>query len=216
MADVATKFGLSSGGGQFYGAQGYKKGTGRYFIPPGYATLDTGTTVTTTATRRYRVPFVVEHNTTFAGAFCKNSGVGDNGDKVKIAVYSEATSGGAGSLAKNFGEVTLTAAAADRLFASSWSASPGRYFIDLVTDNAVALYAMTVTVQVSNVGYLKHDPSIQSMGTVGMPTLSATYATGFPICDYSDTTYANFPESTAIAATTTLYGANIPLFGLYT
>lgn len=218
MAEVGNKFGLGAGGGLFYGAQSPKKATGRYFIPPHMVILPSGQTVTTTAARYYIAPFYVEQVTTFAGAWTINSGVGDNGDKVKIAAYSEATAGGPGALAKSFGEVTLSGASAARTFASSWSANPGWYYLEMVTDNAADFYTMSTIIQVTSVGAILPNAASTSLGIIGAPTVSSTATANYSTGDYVGGTYANFPEATSLTPATTLFETSprLPLFGLYT
>lgn len=217
MAEVGNKFGLGAGGGVFYGARSPKKGAGRYYIPPHMLIDASGTTMNTTAARYYIVPFYVEQPTTFAGAWTINSGAGDNGDKVKIAAYSEGTSGNPGSLAKSFGEVTLTGASATRTFASSWSANPGWYYLEMVTDNAVSFYCMAPVGSISAVGLSLPNVAAASTGTIGAPSVSSAVSGNYIAGDYVGGTYANFPEATSLTPTNSLIGvANFPLFGLYT
>lgn len=216
MAEVGNKFGLGAGGGQFGGYQSYKKASGRYYMPPHMFIETSGTTMNSTAARYYIVPFIVEAPTTFAGAWTYNGGAADNGDKVKIAAYSEATSGNPGALAKNFGEVTLTGASAVRTFASSWTANPGRYFLEMVTDNAVNFFCMSPYMYSTAVGMTNVNMAMQTMGTVGAPTVGAAFISNMAAADYVAGTYANFPESTSLAPTNTIYSiGSVPLFGLY-
>lgn len=183
-----------------------------YLFPSAYA-------VTTTAARYYMAAIYISYPTTFAGAWCHNSGAGDNGDKVKIAVYNVAAAGGPGTLAKSFGEVTLTGASAVRNFASSWTASAGWYYIELVTDNTVALYAMTGLVYASDVGYPFMNNLAFQIGSLATPTTGSAFAT--PTGDYVGGTYANFPEATSLTPTATIIdypnnSTSFPAFGLYT
>ena len=146
-----------------------------------------------------------------------NSGVGDNGDKVKIAAYNEATGGGPGTLAKSFGEVTLTGASAVRNFASSWSASPGKYYLELVTDNAVGMFCMCAVDQATSAGFFMPNMAANTMGFLAAPPNSSARSSLVPAGDYVGGTYANFPESTSLTPVTTVAGVNqIPFFGLYT
>mgnify|MGYP003478330757 CR=1 FL=1 len=217
MAEVGNKFGLGAGGGQFGGYPSFRKMAGRYFYPPHLVPTESATTMNTTGARYYIVPFVVESLTTFAGAWCYNSGVGDNGDKVKIAAYNEATGGGPGTLAKSFGEVTLTGASAVRNFASSWSASPGKYYLELVTDNAVGMFCMCAVDQATSAGFFMPNMAANTMGFLAAPPNSSARSSLVPAGDYVGGTYANFPESTSLTPVTTVAGVNqIPFFGLYT
>ena len=216
MAEVGNKFGLGAGGGLFYGTRSPKKASGRYYIPPHMLIEASTTTRTTTAARYYITPFYVEQPTTFAGAWTINSGVGDNGDKVKIAAYSEATAGGPGTLAKSFGEVTLTGASAIRTFASSWSANSGWYYLVMVTDNTADFYCMCPIAALTAVGNFTPNQAINSVGVVGTPNVGSTFSGNVPAGDYVAGTYANFPEATSLTPTNTVYGTGVfPLFGLY-
>jgi hypothetical protein len=219
MASVASKFGLSDAG-SFGGVQPPILMAGKY-IHPSHCNL-TNFGMNTTGARYYIVPIFVPRNTTFAGAWCFNSGAGDNGDKVKIAAYSEATTGGPGARAKNFGEVTLTGASALRNFASSWSAvGPLWYYLELVTDNAVGMWGMTSLSYASDAGYFAPNTLANQLGFIGGPSGSSKAS---PTGDYVGGTYANFPEATSLTPTATLADPGtsggtsgvFPAFGLYT
>lgn len=215
MADVGAKFGLSRGG-MFKGAQSPIKLPSRYFWPAHLTPDLSANTMSTTGARYYVAPFYFERPTAIAGAWCYNSGAGDNGDKVKIAAYSESASGGPGDRAKDFGEVTLTGASAVRTFASSWSAPAGWHYLELVTDNAVSVYAMTAVAPLSAVGTGYPNVEANLLG-VSTPTVAAAFTGSIPTGEYVGGTYANFPEATSLTPATTLFGnAGFPLFGLYT
>lgn len=196
--------------------------SGKMILPP-HLMRDTNAGMITTGARYYIVPFPVAKPTTFSGAKFFNSGAGDNGDKVKIAAYSESSSGGPGLLAKDFGEATLTAAAAIRTLASSWNAAPGMYYLELVSDNAVGLWAMSPMHQVTAVGYTGVNAQANLLGGFASELLGSgaqprsTYGG-----DYVDGTYANFPEATSLTPTNSIFsysdagsGFPFPLFGLY-
>lgn len=203
------------GAGQFSGLKSFKPMAGKYFQPPHLLPRETAATMSTTGARYYIVPFIVEHAVTYAGAWCYNGGAGDNGDKAKIAIYNEAANGGPGTLAKSFGEITFTGAAAIRNFASSWSATPGKYYLEFVTDNAVTMYVMTALHQESAAGFALPNVASLTMGQLGSITLG-TPSAAMPTGDYVGGTYANFPEATSLTPATTLFGSTIPQFGLYT
>lgn len=118
--------------GQFGGVRSIIKPSGKYFIPPHLTYLGSSATAATTGARYYIVPWYFDRPTTLAGSWCYNSGVGDNGDKAKMALYAEAAAGGLGTLIKNFGEITFTGAAALRTFASSVTVTSGMYYLVFV------------------------------------------------------------------------------------
>jgi hypothetical protein len=202
---------FSGAGGTFLGVQGPQKRAGKNYWPQHLQLGGTARTLTTTAARQYSVPFYVDRPTTFAGAWAQNSGAGDNGDKIKIAAFVWET----GVLAKSFGEVTLTGAAALRQFASSWAASPGWYDLRLISDNTVDLYAYNA--MISAAGPVEPLPADQ-LGTYDAPTIAANTLNS-PLGDYVAGVYANFPEATALTTTNTLRsstsGGTFPSFGLY-
>ena len=144
-----------------------------------------------------------------------NSNTTDNGDKVKIAAYNESASGGPGTLAKNFGEVTLTGVSAVRTFASSWAANPGWYYLAMVSDNAVECHIMTAMPLNTLVGELTPNMAANMLG-VSTPTVGTNHNSAVPSSEYVGGTYANFPESTALTPTTTIFAQTTPVFGLYT
>lgn len=190
--------------------------TGRYILPTALGPGASGGTIATTGARYYIAPIYIPRQTTFAGAWCFNGGAGDNGDKGKIAIYSESSSGGPGSRSKDFGEITFTGAAALRNFASSWTAAPGQYYLEFVTDNAVTMYSMTPVSFYTTVGSAPFAPTI-ALGQIGMGAPASTGDSNTPQGDYVGGTYANFPESTSLTPATTLLGKdNMPMFGLYT
>jgi hypothetical protein len=202
--------------GQLLGVRGPTKKTGRYFWPAHLSLGGTGYALTVTASRYYIVPFYVDKPTTFAGAWTQNTSAGDTGFKIKIAAYSEAAAGGPGAIAKDFGEVTLTAAAALRNFASSWTAPAGWYWLELTSDSATTLYAYLASV--TSAGNWTPQPSDQ-IGTLDAPVVGGLGVLT-PIGDYVGGTYANFPEATSLTPTNTIRANNasgtFPVFGLYT
>lgn len=215
MSDLSTAFGLSSGG-QFNGVVAPIKQASRYFLPSHLFVDSVGNTVASTGGRYYFAPYYVDRATTFAGAWTRNAGAGDNGDKIKIAAYNEAAAGGPGTLAKDFGEVTLTGAAALRLFASSWAATPGWYYLALVTDNAVTMSAMTGGTVVTAAGVVYPQPLNNLLGAQ-TPNFAAASHNNATIGEYVGGTYANFPEATSLTPATTLFTADgMSIIGLYT
>lgn len=207
---------LFSGGGIFGGAAPPIMQAGRYFWPHHCVPFRT-TVLTTTASRYYIVPFYIPSNKTFAGSWCYNSGAGDNAETIKMAIYNESESGGPGTLAKDFGSVTLSAASAVRNFASSWAATKGMYYLELVANSALALYCMGTSDSISDVG--QSMPSFASQMGVTTPIASGAPDYQIPAGEYVGGTYANFPESTSLTPTNTIMnddGGTFPIMGLYT
>lgn len=208
---------LFSTGGQFNGQKTFRPMAGKYFWPSHLRLVDSITTNTMTAARYYYVPFIVEHPVTYAGAWCYNSGAADNGKKIKIAAFNESASGGPGSLAKSFGEVTLTGASALRNFASSWSPNPGRYYLAIVSDTAPSMYLMAAGDSESTAGLWGPNVASNTMGFLANVPVSTSLLNLQGHYDYVGGTYANFPEATAITPTATDNAFNdLPSFGLYT
>jgi len=203
--------------GQFNGTKAFIAMAGKYFWPNHLRPVASGTTAAMTAARYVYVPFVVEHATTFAGAWCKNSGTGDSGKKIKIAAFYEKDTGGPGALAKNFGEVTLGATSALQNFASSWAAAPGRYYLGIVSDTAPTMYLMAAADSYTSAGFAPVNVAANSMGILAQVFTTTALHNIQAHHDYVAGTYANFPEATAVAPTASESAFNsTPFFGLYT
>lgn len=183
---------------------------------PQHLSNSTGS-MTSTGARYYTIPFYIDKIETFSGVKFNNSGAGDSGDKVKVAIYPASSSGGLGTLEKNFGEVTLTAAAAMRTLASSWTPSQtGWFWFRMTSDNPVAFYAMDASYSISNAGIVPRDTPNGLFGIFSSDLSAGNYAALGYGCDYVDGTYANFPESTPLASTASLVGGQaIPSLALY-
>lgn len=202
--------------GQFLGAKGFKMMPGKYYRPPHLVQVNTPSTMNTTGARYYTVPFIIEQPTALAGAWCYNGGAADSGDKFKMALFSEAAAGGPGTMVKSFGEGTFTGAAALNSLTSSFSAAPGRYYLEFVTDNAVTMLCMSAMVRLSDAGYVTPSTAMNTMGAFTI-TAGSTEAASQAVGDYVGGTYGNFPEATSLTLTTSLFGASaFPLFGLTT
>ena len=200
--------------GQFLGAKGFRMMAGKYYTPPHLFLRNITDSFSTTASRYYVVPFIIEYPVTIAGAWCYNGGTGDSGDKFKMALYEEAQTGGPGAMVKSFGEGTFGASAAINNLVSSYSASPGRYYLEFVTDNAVTMLMMTSFIQVTVAGYLTPNSAAMTLGFASPPSLSDNQNTT-PVGDYVGGTYANFPEATSLTLTNTLTGVSVfPMIGL--
>lgn len=108
-------------------------------IGPHWAGI-TNASKTTTAGRLYYYPIYFDRIQTFAGAKTRNTGAGDNGETYRVGLYTESASGGPGSLVKDFGEVTLTGAAAVRTLASAVSTTLlGWHYIAVHHNTAAAM-----------------------------------------------------------------------------
>lgn len=102
--------------------------TGAYYPPAGLVTSNTAIAAVT-ATRCYYFPFAIWEPHTFTAAMSANGGAADNGKKYRCMIFNDnGATGGPGTLAKDFGEVTLTGAGADRTLTSNWAALPGIYW----------------------------------------------------------------------------------------
>lgn len=211
-------------GGSYFGITPPILMAGKIRMPPHLPIFDILGSVTLTAARYYFYAVYVDRPTTFAGAKFYNFGAGDNGKKVKVAIYNELSTGGPGTLAKDFGESTLTGAAAIRTLASSWSAQPGWYYMALTSDTAPVLSPMSAFNYVTTVGW---SPPANPAGMLGAFHANLLAASGIQAYagDYVAGTYANFPEATALVPTTSLYSAAaysattgqvFPFFALYT
>lgn len=198
----------------FYGAQGAPHYiTGATYLPPGFS--NSGSGITTTVNRCYYVPFVVWEARTFQAVSTYNQGVGDNGKKIRMMVFNDnGAIGGPGTLAKDFGEITLTGAAALRTLSSSWATTPGIYWGAVWFNSA------------SDIGTIEQFNIQTAVGSIGGSYAGAffgdmgfTGAVRMAHCHYVDTSYGAAP-STAVAPTASIgtVGAvvvgGMPIFGL--
>lgn len=219
MADLATKFGLAQAvtGGIMGGVKPPLIMPGEVMLPP--HCLTTSSAVTMTASRIYYIAFRIEHIHAFAGAKTFNTGTGDNGKKVKIAIYSQAATGGPGDLLKDFGEITLTSAAAIRTLASSWTPTEeGWVYGAICSDTDPAMLSMGSTAVASGAGALQSPGIAMSLSGFPAEVFTTLYGTADAmIGKYAAGTYASFPAASAVAPTNSLYGreAFMPAFGFY-
>jgi len=175
--------------------------TNAYYRPIGYGVMGGATGTNMTATRVYYFPLAIWENHTFSGASVYNSGTSDNGKKYRLMVFNEASGGGPGTLAKDFGEITLTGAAALRTLSSSWAATAGMYWGAVWAEQDSAMYAMLPWNYLSAVGTLS-GPQIDNFTgslSTGLINGNSTMATTM----YVDTTYGAAPAS-AVAPTSSL------------
>jgi len=172
--------------------------TGAYYLPVGYAQRDAA--ITCTATRCSYVPLIIWENRTFSGVSVYNTSAADTGKKIRIMVFrDDLSTGGPGTLEKDFGEITLTAAAALRTLSSSWAAVTGVYWLAFWSDSATNVEGMAPFDFQSIVGY-SLSPSISCF--VGSLNAPVTGDTGnlHTFSHYVDTAYGAAP-STAVAPT---------------
>lgn len=190
---------VSTSSPYFLGYNPPKYITGAGYSPIGYHTV-TGTAINTTVNRCFYTPFTVWEPHTFQGVWTENQGAGDNGEVYRMMVFNDdGASGGPGTLAKDFGEVTLTGAAALRLLTSSWAATPGRYWMAQWHNTAAAMIGMSLWCTAGQEGV----PSMQSMiGTIAPTTL----VQGELACHTVDTAYGAAP-ATAVAPTVSRFQA---------
>lgn len=189
-------------GGQFYGAPAPKIITGSTYYPPGYC--DSVGNLGTTANRCYYVYWPIAESRTFAGVNTFNQGAGDTGEKMRIMFFNDdAAAGGPGTLAKDFGEITLGAASAYQTLTSAWAATAGRYWGAIWFDSATFMFGMTPYAVGSAVGGsvgINSNSLIGSINDAGVMFNSQT----MPSAHYVDTAYGAAP-ATAVAPTATRY-----------
>jgi hypothetical protein len=157
--------------------------------------VDDSATLTTTATRLYYYPMYFDRAETLTGARTCNAGAGDNGETYRVGLYFDnGASGGPGTLAVDFGTVTLTAASAVRTLASSYAmTSPGWYWIAVHHNTACSMYCYRVgnsaDVNLSRgIGSITSSASVEWDGSALQPFF------------YVDTAYGAL-ASTAVAPT---------------
>ena len=199
-----------------YGAQGWHKymANGLY-LPQGYYSI--GGSFTTTVNRCYYFPFAVNRPYTFAGAVTGNQGTGDNGEKLRMMVFrDDAAAGGPGTLEKDFGEITLTGAAATRTLTSSWAAVPGLYWGAIWHETAAAMHGMAPHYSDTAAGTFNAMNPVHIIPNltwaVGVSTNSLAHAL------YVDTAYGVAPSSAVTPTATIVISAGttvgVPIFWL--
>lgn len=190
--------------------------SGKVYIP--HWMFSSGGTATVVANQIMYIPYFVPRTTTFAGAKAYNQGAGDNGKKMRIAVYGEAAAGGPGALLKDFGEITLTAASAERTLANSVTLSgPAWVYLACNFDTTPAMFAMRPSFFSSNVGISTGLNFGHQFGSFGLQ-VSTTALSNMPGVDYVASAYGAF-ASTAVTPTATdaigTGAGDIPVMGLY-
>lgn len=162
--------------------------------------VDGSASFTTTATRLYYYPMYFDRAEILAGARTFNFGAGDTGETYRVGLYFDnGSNGGPGTLAKDFGEVTLTAASALRTLANSYSmVSPGWYWIAVHHNAATAMYSFTAMLQVTAAGYILPNAA-RLIGSVTSTSEFGSPASTQPFW-YVDTSYGAL-ASTAVTPT---------------
>lgn len=178
------------------------KVAGNYYFPDG-ATIDSVTTLTTTVNRLAYWLHWQGNTQTYVGAACWNTGAGDNGETLRLGIYTHGTAGPT-TLLKDFGEITLSGAAAERLLTSSVTITGGQWVWWCAHHNTAAtMLPMSARGLITAVGYLSAAGEganrAQEMGIVAPPNPPALQNVS---CVYVDTAYGAL-ASTAVAPTAT-------------
>lgn len=170
--------------------------TGTMITPHWSVNYGTGTT---TAGRLYYYPIYIDRIETWLGVKSYNGGTGDSGEVYRVGIYTESSSGGPGSLGKDFGEVTLSGASALRTLTSSWTPTYiGWHYIAIHHNTAASMYYLCGSYPASAAGY-EIPGAAFALGT--LETTGAIVSDVVPyICMYVDTTYGAL-ASTAVAPT---------------
>lgn len=190
--------GLPQGSGLFANQNPTGYITGAYYLPIGYSQKESA--YNSVATRCYYYPLAIWAVKAFAGVSFYNTSAADTGKKIRIMVFKDdGASGGPGTLVKDFGEVTLTAAAALRTLSSSWAATPGTYWLAFWGDSIVSCEGMGPYNFDTHAGY-SFEPSLTHF--IGNFSAPVTGGTGNQqvMAHYVDTAYGAAP-STAVAPT---------------
>lgn len=197
MANIATKFGLSAGGG-FDGAATPipPSGMGALFPPTWGVIVPTSGTLNTTAGRLYYIPFYFPALVQFTGLKMRNLGAGDNGEVLRLGVYEASqTTGLPSTLVIDAGEITLTGAAADRTLAAAWTPPyVGWGYFAYHANTAADI--MPITDQLSSSQAVFYRPARFFGLSSTTPSTTAANFGGY----YVDTAYAAL-ASTAVAPT---------------
>ena len=166
-----------------------------WYYPLNSGVMDPGTTtLTTTDTRLYYIPFYVFQSVSIDLLAAYNSGVGDSGDDIRLGIYSHHASYGPRTLKVDFGEVSLTGAAAALVpTADETSLTRGWWWAAVHCNGAADMYAMRSRIAS---GYL-----LRGGQEFGLPALNSATLDDVNYFPYVDKTYAAM-SSTATAPTT--------------
>lgn len=200
MADVATKFGLGAAG-PLNGAPAPKYITGRYYRSS--LVYSAGASVTTTATRLYYVPIFISEVRQFAGFVMRNDGAGDNGEKVRMGLYTH-TAVGPTTLVQAATEVTFAGAAADNVTSDAFTPTQtGWHWLAGHFDSASTVRGTNTLSGVTTYQFSPPDfATFFGLNTVSSDDIGVVVnPPGFL---YVDTTYGAL-ASTAVAPTAGIY-----------
>lgn len=172
--------------------------TGRYY-PSHLGLTHDATSLTTTATRLYYVPYLITEIRSYAGFVMRNTGAGDSGEKVRMGLYLMRDS----SLVKAATEVTFSGAAADNVTSDAFTPTElGWHWICAHFDAASAVKKVFgAGTGISGAGYLPEANIMPSFFGVYNAT-EDNYQVSIPAAWYVDTTYAAL-ASTMVAPTAT-------------
>lgn len=188
MANIATKFGLSSGG-PIYGAPHIGYDTGLAYHPH-YMLVGVGAGLTTTSTRAYYMPFFVAEAVTFSSIKTVNTGAGDNGDTYRVAIYANDGTAGPGTLILDAGQVTLTGASAVRTLSVS---------IDLTAYGGSWVWVMVHCNQAASMGEMT-----AVAATVGAQNMVASFGGfDFSVAAYDYNKFVRYVDTAYGAAAST-------------
>ena len=204
MGQRATEVFLDRGGA-FNGVQplGAFAGVNNQYLPH-WGIVERSTGLTTTATRLYYIPYYFNEMREFTGLKTRNNGAGDNTDTFRMGVYkatlnSTGTRGAPSTLLVDCGEVTLTAAAAERTLASAFTPDyVGWHFLAFHANQAAAMSALQVNFYSSSVGTIVANTTKYSFGGSVSNDFTALGVAAY----YVDTAYGAL-ASTAVAPTAT-------------
>lgn len=181
--------------------------TGAVYPPSSYGFCVSA--VTTTINRCYYFPWHIDQAHSYPSVICKNNGAGDNGEKVRIMFFKDdAAAGGPGTLAKDFGEITLTGAAAYRTLtpATPWAATPGMYWGAFWCETAADWYGMQPVQLQTAAGYSMGPHMTNMIGVISTAPDFLVRLGHVAHGHYVDTAYGAAP-ATAVAPTASLVGA---------
>jgi len=184
----------------FYGSQGqHPTPTGVYTLPQGYQNGNQSA-FTVTLNRLYYIPFAVKVGRTFAGVAVSNNDTAANGQKCRIMAFNAGPTGPS-TLAKDFGEITFTGAAAATDLLSSWAALTGLYWMGVWFNSATVMDGMAATTTVTQVGFASTETLTHIHGKISAS--APISSTNQFQAHYVDTAYGSAPAN-AVAPTATL------------
>lgn len=186
---------IRGGGSNLAGGAGPPEYVSDWYYPPQCGAMDPGTTtLTTTNTRLYYIPFYVFMSHAFDFMAVYNSGVGDSGDDVRVGIYDHQGGYGPRNLKNDFGELSFGASAAkvENSSADEVYLTRGWYWAAIHCNGAADMYAIRSRVGSSMLWRGQADLGVVAVDASGLDCVNY-----FP---YVDTTYAAL-ASTAVAPT---------------